>query len=51
MVVRQDTHGTRSDVEGFETEAEELVERFEPGYQRHQAHYIEKRRTEPAEGQ
>ncbi len=51
MVVRQDTHGTRFDVQGFETEAEELVERFESGYPHHQTYYIEKRPTDPAEGQ
>ncbi len=45
MVVRQDTHGTRFDIEGFDTraEAEAMVKRFESGYPHHQTYFIEKR--------
>lgn len=45
-VVRQDTHGTRFDVEIFNSlaEAEALVEHYESGYPHHQTYFIEKRR-------
>lgn len=42
-LVRQDTHGTRFDVESFETEEEAhaAMERFESGYPHHQTYYVE----------
>lgn len=52
MVVRQDTHGTRFDVEGFATraEAEAMIERFESGYPHHQTYFIEERRSGSTNG-
>jgi hypothetical protein len=45
MVVRQDFHGSRFEVEAFATksEAEARVHRFESGYPHHQTYFIEYR--------
>ncbi|MGE3328964.1 MAG: SPOR domain-containing protein [Acidimicrobiia bacterium] len=45
MVVRQDTHGSRFDVEAFATkaEAEATVLRYESGYPHHQTYFIDDR--------
>lgn len=45
VVVRQDSHGSRFDVEAFDTRAgaEAMMRRFESGYPHHQTYFVEHR--------